>query len=58
LCRFNNFWLNLVTVHWYKATRETSSTVENLLDEGPLRTDMENLRQLVEVSSRSGWKGG
>eukprot|EP00775_Hariotina_reticulata_P005212 gene5212-5450_t len=52
--KFNNFWLNLVTVHWYQATRETSSTVENLLDEEPLRAEMKNLRQLVEISSRSG----
>jgi len=41
-----------MTVHWYKAARESGDTVSTLLDEYPLRTGMDNLKQLVEVSKR------
>jgi hypothetical protein len=45
-------YINLVTVHWYKARREDENTVQSLLDEGPVRTEMANLRRLVEISRR------
>lgn len=41
-----------MTVHWYKAARENGDTVDTLLEEYPLRTGMDNLKQLVEVSKR------
>lgn len=47
-------WMSLMTVHWYKAARESGDTVSTLLDEYPLRTGMDNLKQLVEVSKRWG----
>lgn len=42
-------WLNLTTVHWYKATRETYNTASTLLDEEPIKKEMANLRELVKV---------
>jgi hypothetical protein len=44
--------LNLTTLHWYKATRENGDTVQALLDEAPLRSEMANLKQLVDVSKK------
>jgi hypothetical protein len=44
--------MNLATVHWYKARREDQNTVQTLLEEGPVRTEMANLRKLVEISRR------
>lgn len=44
--------MSLTTVHWYKATRENGDSVDTLLDEEPLRTDMANLKQLVDISNR------
>ncbi|KAF6257756.1 glycoside hydrolase superfamily [Scenedesmus sp. NREL 46B-D3] len=52
--KVNYPYLNLVTVHWYKARREDRNTVQSLLDEGPVRTEMANLRRLVEISRRYG----
>jgi hypothetical protein len=51
-CRPNWRWLNLTTLHWYKATRENGDTVQTLLDEAPLRSEMANLKQLVDVSKK------
>eukprot|EP00878_Enallax_costatus_P030280 GHUV01032955.1.p1 GENE.GHUV01032955.1~~GHUV01032955.1.p1 ORF type:complete len:160 (+),score=39.49 GHUV01032955.1:1539-2018(+) len=48
----NYQWMNLATVHWYKATKETPNTVQTLLDEGPIRSEMANLRKLVEISRK------
>lgn len=50
--RVNYPYMNLVTVHWYKARREDQNTVQSLLAEGPVRTEMANLRKLVEISRR------
>jgi hypothetical protein len=44
----------MVTVHWYKATKETPNTPESLLDEGPVRVEMDNLKQLVQVANSFG----
>jgi hypothetical protein len=52
ICRPNWRWLNLTTLHWYKATREKGDTVQTLLDEYPLRSEMTNLKQLVDVSKK------
>lgn len=41
-----------MTVHWYKGARESGDTVYTLLDEYPLRTEMANLKQLVDVSKK------
>jgi hypothetical protein len=46
--------VSVVTVHWYKATKETSTTPASLLDEGPVRVEMDNLRQLVQVANSFG----
>lgn len=43
-------WLGLTTVHWYKAAREQGDTVHTLLEESPLRSEMANLKNLVDVS--------
>lgn len=50
--RVNYQWMNLVTVHWYKATKETPNTVTTLLDEGPIRDEMANLQKLVAISRK------
>lgn len=47
-------YVSLVTVHWYKATKETPNTPASLLDEGPIRVEMDNLRQLVQVANGFG----
>lgn len=45
-------WVELTSVHWYKATAETYNTAATLLDEEPIRREMANLRELVRVSNR------
>jgi hypothetical protein len=52
MCRVNYRWMNLVTVHWYHATREAQASPEGLLAEAPLQRDMANLRRLVDTSRR------
>jgi hypothetical protein len=47
-------YVSVVTVHWYKATKETPNTPTSLLDEGPVRVEMDNLRQLVQVANSFG----
>jgi len=47
-------WVDLATVHWYKATSEQGGTAESLLDEGPVREEMANLRELVRVAGKHG----
>jgi len=39
----------MTTVHWYKDTKETYNTAVSLLDEAPIRREMDNLKKLVEV---------
>jgi len=39
-------------VHWYKATSEKENTPTTLLAEGQIRSEMENLKKIVEVSNR------
>jgi hypothetical protein len=51
-CRPNWRWIALNTVHWYKATRESGGTVQTLLEEYPLTTEMANLKKLVDVSKK------
>lgn len=48
-CSATARWVNLVTLHWYKATREAPNTAVSLLDEAPLRREMDHLRRLVQV---------
>lgn len=47
-------YVSMVTVHWYKATKETHNTAVSLLDEAPIRREMDNLKQLVQVSNSFG----
>jgi hypothetical protein len=42
----------MVTVHWYKSTKETFNTAQSLLDEAPLRQDMNRLKILVATAKR------
>lgn len=42
----------MTSVHWYKTTSEKETTPEMLLEEGQIRTEMENLKKIVEVSNR------
>lgn len=39
-------------MHWYKAAREQGDTVHTLLEESPLRSEMANLKALVDVSKQ------
>jgi hypothetical protein len=39
----------MTTVHWYKDTKEAPNTATTLLDEAPVRREMDNLKRLVEV---------
>lgn len=41
-------------MHWYKAQKEAPNTPASLLDEAPIRTEMDNLRQLVQVANSFG----
>jgi hypothetical protein len=50
--RMNARWVSMTTVHWYKATSETFNTPQSLLDEDPIRLEMDNLAQLVKVSNK------
>jgi hypothetical protein len=50
--RVNYRWVGLLTVHWYKATREAGNSLHSLLDEAPLKTEMGNLAQLVAVARK------
>jgi len=54
LCSMNSKFLDLVTVHWYKATKESYNTPVTLLDEAPIRKEMDNLRALVQTSNSYG----
>lgn len=47
-------YVSVVTVHWYKATKETPNSPSSLLDDGPVRVEMDNLRQLVQVANSFG----
>lgn len=47
-------YVSLVTVHWYKATKEVPNTPESLLEEAPIRREMDNLKQLVQVANSFG----
>eukprot|EP00775_Hariotina_reticulata_P005367 gene5367-5602_t len=47
-------WLNMTSVHWYKATSETINTPVTLLDEAPIRKEMINLAEIVRVSNSYG----
>ena len=49
----NSNYTGLVTLHWYKATKETDVTAASLLDDAPIRKEMENLKKLVGVAK--GW---
>lgn len=43
-----------MTVHWYKATKELPNTPVSLLDDAPIRQEMDNLKQLVQVANSFG----
>lgn len=47
-------WIDLATVHWYKATSQEDNTAESLMDEGPVRREMQNFRELVRVAAKHG----
>lgn len=44
----------MTTLHWYKATKETYNTPTTLLEEAPIRREMDNLRALVQTSQSYG----
>ncbi|GBF91995.1 hypothetical protein Rsub_04719 [Raphidocelis subcapitata] len=46
----NAKYVGLVTLHWYKATKETYNTPATLMEEAPIRKEADNLRELVRVS--------
>ena len=50
--RRSGAFLNTVTVHWYKSTKETYNTPQSLLEEAPLRQDMNRLKALVAIAKR------
>lgn len=52
LSRTNGRYVEMTSVHWYKATSETFHTAESLLDEDPIRKEMDNLKTIVNVSNR------
>jgi diaminopimelate decarboxylase len=51
-CRTNAKWVEMTSVHWYKATAEKDNTPATLLDEDQIRSEMENFKKIVEVSNR------
>lgn len=53
-CSVNQKVLKVTTLHWYKATRETYNTPVTLLEEAPIRKEMDNLRALVQTSAGFG----
>ena len=59
-CRTNAKWVEMTSVHWYKATAEKETTAVSLLEEDQIRAEMDNFRKIVEVSNRwgLGWVGG
>ncbi|WIA23785.1 hypothetical protein OEZ85_013468 [Tetradesmus obliquus] len=48
----NGKWVEMTSVHWYKATSETFNTPVTLLDEVPIRKEMTNLKEIVRVSEQ------
>jgi diaminopimelate decarboxylase len=50
--RTNAKWVEMMSVHWYKATAEKDNTPVTLLDEDQIRSEMENFKKIVEVSNR------
>jgi hypothetical protein len=54
VCRTNAKWVEMTSVHWYKATAEKDTTAASLLEEDQIRSEMENFRKIVEVSNRWG----
>lgn len=50
----NSKYVGLVTVHWYKAKKETPNTPTTLLEEAPMRKEADNLKELVRVSRTFG----
>jgi diaminopimelate decarboxylase len=50
--RTNGKWVEMTSVHWYKATSETYNTPVTLLDEDPIRREMANLKEIVRVSEQ------
>lgn len=52
LHRTNAKWVEMTSVHWYKATAEKETTAASLLEEGQIRSEMENFKKIVEVSNR------
>lgn len=53
-CRTNAKWVEMTSVHWYKATAEKETTAVSLLEEDQIRAEMDNFRKIVEVSNRWG----
>lgn len=51
-CRTNAKWVEMTSVHWYKATAEKDNTPATLLEEDQIRSEMENFKKIVEVSNR------
>jgi hypothetical protein len=47
-------WIDLATVHWYKATSQEFNTAETLMDEAPVRREMQNFRELVKIAAKHG----
>lgn len=56
VCRTNARWVEMTSVHWYKATSEKDNTPTTLLEEGQIRSEMENLKKIVEVSNRYAYR--
>lgn len=54
VCSQSGSFVNLTTVHWYKATKETYNTPTTLLEEAPIRKEMDNLRAIVQTSQGYG----
>jgi hypothetical protein len=50
----NAAYVGLVTLHWYKATMETENDATTLLDDGPVKKEMANLKALVGVAAKYG----
>ncbi|WIA08610.1 hypothetical protein OEZ85_008039 [Tetradesmus obliquus] len=50
----NHKFTRMTTLHWYKATKEAYNTPATLLEEAPIRKEMDNLRALVQTSQGYG----
>ena len=48
-CRQNSQYLNMVTIHWYRAQAQSNISPWFMLEEGPIEKDMGQLRELVKV---------